>query len=114
MTNSRFRELTPGTTVELIATRIELNYVPAAQGELTAVWWAQEYLPIAGGHEQIGNGGDRLTTRLSEYAATMLTVVDPVTQQEVTLSAAGWVVWAKQFFDHAYNLENPAPEPPEG
>lgn len=117
MTNTRFREVDDGLTVEMIATRIELDYKPAGAGELTAIWWGREFLPVAGSHEQFGTRGDRLETRLSDYAATTLTVTDPVTQQEVSLSAAGWVTWAKLFYDHAHNAvnappgsENPDPE----
>ena len=109
--NTRFREVAEGLTVEMIATRIELDYTPAGAGELTATWWGKEFVPLPGGHEQLGNRGDRLETRLSDYATTVLTVTDPVTGQEVSLSAAGWVTWAKAFYDHAHNAVN-TPEPP--
>lgn len=110
--NTRFRDLGDGLSVEMIATRIELDYTPAGQGELTAIWWGKEFLPLPTGHEQLGNRGDRLETRLSDYATTMLTITDPVTGQEVSLSAAGWVTWAKAFYDHAHNVVN-TPEPLE-
>jgi len=111
--NTRFREVAEGLTVEMIATRIELDYTPAGAGELTAIWWGKEFLPLPAGHEQFGTRGDRLETRLSDYATTVLTVTDPVTGQEVTLSAAGWVTWAKAFYDHAHNAVNtPEPLPP--
>ena len=114
MTNSRFREVADGLTVEMIATRIELDYKPAGAGELTAIWWGREFLKVGESHEQFGTRGDRLETRLSDYAATVMTVTDPVTGQEVTLSAAGWVTWAKAFYDYAHNAQNPAPpEQPE-
>lgn len=114
MTNTRFREVADGLTVETIATRIELDYKPAGAGELTAIWWGREFIKVGDSHEQFGTRGDRLETRLSDYAATVMTVTDPVTQQEVTLSAAGWVTWAKAFYDHAHNAQNPAPpEQPE-
>ena len=111
MTNSRFREVADGLTVEMIATRIELDYVPAGAGDLTAIWWGREFLPLPAGHEQFGTRGDRLETRLSDYATTVMTVTDPVTQQEITMSAAGWVTWAKLFYDHAHNAVNAPPEP---
>lgn len=115
MTNTRFREVTEGLTVEMIATRIELDYKPAGAGDLTAIWWGREFLKVGDSHEQFGTRGDRLETRLSDYATAVMTVTDPVTQQEVTLSAAGWVTWAKLFYDHAHNVTNQPvqPAPPE-
>lgn len=110
--NTRFREVADGLTVEMIATRIELDYTPAGAGDLTAIWWGREFLKVGDSHEQFGTRGDRLETRLSDYATTVMTVTDPVTGQEVTLSAAGWVTWAKLFYDHAHNAVNaPVPEP---
>lgn len=113
--NSRFRELAPGMVVEQIATRIEFSYVPRGMHfpqELTATWWAQEFLPVGDGFQQIGNGGSRLVTRLSDHATTLRTITDPVTGQEVTLSALGAVVWLQDWFDYQHNLENtPVPEP---
>lgn len=112
--NSRFREVGDGLTVEMIADRIELDYTPAGAGELTAIWWGREFLPVGDSHEQFGTRGDRLETRLSDYAGTVLTITDPVTEQEVTLSAVGWVAWARKFYDHAHNAQNPPPaEQPE-
>ncbi len=107
--NARFRELALGTTAELVATRIEMTYVPAGldtPDALTAVWWAQEYLPIGGGYQRIGEGGARMTTVLADHAAEVLEIVDPVTQQAGSLSAAGAVTWLKAWFDHQYNAEN--------
>ena len=112
--NSRFREVADGLTVEMIATRIELDYTPAGAGELTAIWWGREFLPVGGSHEQFGTQGDRLETRLSDYLDTVMTITDPVTGQEVTMSAPGLVTWMRKFYDHAHNAQNPPPaEQPE-
>lgn len=118
MTNSRFREIAPGVTAELISTSIRLDYSPnglETPEALTATWWGQEFIQIGGGHELIGSRGDRLETRLSDWATTTRTIWDPVLQQHVTLSAMGWVEWGKDFYDHAHNVTNqPAqPEQPE-
>ena len=114
MTNTRFREVADGLTVEMIATRIELDYKPAGAGELTAIWWGREFLKVGDSHEQFGTRGDRLETRLSDHATTTLTIWDPVLQQYVTLSTAGFVEWCKSFYDHAHNAQNPLPaEQPE-
>ena len=117
MSNSRFREIAPGVTAELIATSIRLDYAPnglETPEALTATWWGQEFIPIGGGHELIGDRGDRMETRLSDWATTTRTIWDPVLQQHVTLSAMGWVEWGKSFYDHAHNAQNPPPaEQPE-
>ncbi|MEG3194042.1 hypothetical protein SNE32_17610, partial [Lysobacter sp. D1-1-M9] len=86
--------------------RIEFNYSPGGVGELTAQWWAQEYLPVGSTFQRIGDHGERLTTRLSDYAATVLEAgVDPVTGQPIILSAAGAVQWLRYWFDYQINLE---------
>lgn len=115
MTNTRFREVTEGMTVEMIATRIELAYVPAGAGDLTAIWWGREHIALPDGHEQFGTNGDRLETRLSDWATTTRTIWDPVLQEHITLSAMGWVEWGKNFYDHAHNVTNQPvqPAPPE-
>ena len=110
--NTRFREVAEGLTVEMIATRIELDYVPAGAGDLTAIWWGKEFQSLPTGHAQFGTHGHRLETRLSEWATTTRTIWDPVMQQHVTLSALGWVEWGKDFYDHAHNVVN-TPEPLE-
>lgn len=107
--SARFREIAPGVIAELVATRIEMTYVPAGldtPDALTAVWWAQDYLPIGGGYQRIGEGGARMTTVLADHAGAVLEIVDPVTQETVSLSAAGAVTWLKAWFDHQYNAEN--------
>lgn len=112
MTNSRFREIEPGVTVEMIATRIDFSYTPGGQGDLRAVWWAQEYLPVSAGFQRLGVRGERLTTRLSDYADHVLQVTDPITGHPVSLSAAGAAEWLKAWFDYQYNLEHPAEAAP--
>lgn len=114
MNNARFRELATGVMVEMIAVRIELSYIPNGlmQPEsLTARWWGQEFLAVGDGHQRIGDHGVPLDTRLADYATEVRTIVDPVLGHEVTLSAAGWVIWGKDFYDLAYNRQHPQPEP---
>lgn len=116
MLNSRFREIAPGQTVELIATRIQFDYVPdglSTPESLTAVWLSQEFLAIGDGYQRIGDRGERMTTVLANHASKVLTITDPVTEQEVSLSAAGAVVWMQAWFDYQHNREHPAPAPIE-
>jgi len=115
--NSRFRKLSDDLTAELIATRIDFQYVPngiSTPEELTATWWAQEFIPVGGGFQRIGDRGARMTTVLADHATAVLPVTDPVTGQAVELSAAGAVKWLINFFDYQYNLENPPPQEEEG
>lgn len=114
--NSRFRKLSDDLTAELIATRIEFQYVPngiSTPEELTAIWWAQEFIPVGGGFQRIGDGGARMTTVLADHATAVLSVTDPVTGQSVELSALGAVKWLMKYFDYQYNLENPPEELPD-
>lgn len=114
--NARFKEIAPGITSELIATRIEFSYVPkgiSTPEALTATWWAQDYLPVGEGFQRIGEGGDRMTTVLADHATAVLAVDDPVTGETVNLSAMGAVKWLIKYFDYQYNLEHPPEELPE-
>ena len=106
MTNARFREIAPGVTVEMIATRIEFSYTPDGAGDLTATWWGQEYFPVGGSYEQLGMGGHRMLTRLSDHAARVVDAgIDPVTGSPIVLSATGAVRWLKAWYNDQYNLE---------
>lgn len=114
--NTRFREMAPGVIAEMIATRIEMHYVPKGLDRpeaLIATWWAQEFLTVGGSYQRIGEGGCRLDTVLAAHATTVRTITDPVTGQEVTLSAAGAVAWLKDWFDYQHNLDMAPTPPPE-
>lgn len=115
--NARFKEIAPGVTSELIATRMEFSYVPkglSTPESLTAIWWAQDFLPIGDSFQRIGDGGARMDTVLADHATKVLSVDDPVTGQTVELSATGAVKWLIKYFDYQYNLENPPPLVEEG
>lgn len=117
-TNSRFRELAPGVVAEMVATRIEMQYVPKGLDTpeaLTATWWGHEFLPVGEGYQRIGDHGHRMVTVLAEHATDTLKITDPVTGQEVTLSAAGAVVWLQEWYDHQHNrdAEAAAMPPPQ-
>ncbi|MGV8863289.1 MAG: hypothetical protein ACOH2T_19245 [Pseudomonas sp.] len=112
--NSRFRELAPDVEVEMIATRIVFDYTPnglTTPQQLRATWWGREFLSVGSGHQSLGEQGSVLETILADHAEVILTVTDPVTQQEVTMSAPGAVTWLMAFYDRAHNLQH-LPEPP--
>lgn len=114
-TNSRLRELAPGVVAEMVATRIEMQYVPKGLDTpeaLTATWWGQEFMPVGEGYQRIGDVGHRMVTVLAEHGADTLDITDPVTGQAITLSAAGAVVWLQRWYDYQHNREHaPEPEP---
>lgn len=115
MTNARFKEVSPGVITEMIAVRIIFDYTPdglTTPEQLKATWWGREFLPVGDGFQTLGENGQVIETVLADHAATVLTITDPVTQQEVQLSTIGAVTWLKAFYDHAYNQQFP-PSPAE-
>ena len=117
-TNARFKQISPEVQGELIATRIEFNYVPNgvhSPEQLTATWWAQYYSQLGGGYQRIGDDGDRMTTVLADHVGETLEVYDPITDQTVELSTVGAVRWLQKWFDYQYNKEKlpVIPEEPE-
>lgn len=117
MTNARFRELSPDVTAEMLATVINFNYTPKSESSpesLVAIWQGKEFLSFDGNYTPLGTNQHTMATVLADHFATTQTVTDPVTQQEVTMSAAGAVAWLKAWYDYQYNLPDPllAVQPP--